>query len=143
MEKPRYPAPGCPIERDVPGRMFQNQFFDLAIWINLETDAGSPLLVDGWPSNRRDEREPPSLDRFHDLLDIGSKVDSLGVAEDLGPRSRFAACIFRARLGIPTVSLLWPICRVLLAQRIRRIRQEQQEPCDRDLYHSDTIGRDQ
>src|SRR5271168_3874350 len=111
---PRYPAPCCPIERDVPGRMFQNEFFGSAIWINLETDAGLPLLVDGWPSNRRDEREPPSLDRFRDLLDIGSKVDSLGVAEDLGPRGRFAACIFRARLGIPIVGLLWPICRVLL-----------------------------
>jgi len=106
---PRYAAPGRPIERDVPRRMFQNQFFGSAIWINLETDAVSPLLVDGWPSNRRDEREPPSLDRFHDLLDIGSKVDSLGVAEDLGPRSRFAACIFRT--AIPSVrsrSWAWP-----------------------------------
>ena len=67
--------------------MFQNQFFGAAIWINLETDAGSPLLIDKWPSDRGDEREPASLDRFHDLLDIGSEVDSLGVAEDLDPQA--------------------------------------------------------
>ena len=35
--------------------MFQNQFFGAAIWINLETDAGSPLLIDKWPSDRGDE----------------------------------------------------------------------------------------
>jgi hypothetical protein len=122
--------------------MFQNHFFGAAIWINLETDAGSPLLIDRWPSDLGDEREPPSLDRFHDLLDIGSKVDSLRVAEDLDPRGRLAACILRARLGNSTVSGLGPICRVLLADRIRAIRQEQEEPCDRNLNHSDTIGSD-
>ena len=40
------------------------------------------------------------------------------------------------------MSGLWPICRDLPANRIRAIRQEQEEPCDRNLYHSDTIGSD-
>jgi hypothetical protein len=108
--------------------MFQNQLLDAAIWINLETDAGSPLLIDRWPSDRGDEREPPSLDRFHDLLDIGPKVDSLGVAEDLDPRGRFAACILRAGLGNSTVSGLWPICRVLPANHIWAIAKSRRSP---------------